>query len=420
MRRYKHVFFAVLLSAMVLFITQWIYSDNGSQNTLHIAVVESASHNQIEVQNFIYLSDCKQAYEKLHPETSIYIEVIPAGKYSDWLFGHLLEGDLPDIFSVLPQDFYILSSMNVLEDITRQPFIQEIAPNITDAWRQNGKLYAVPYFTNPPCLIANMDLFASDKSGLQIAGFSWLDLIYYSKNYKIDQDSDGIADFFGLSNMSWRKAAYFNGAVLLDSHQKKSFFTSPNAEYAIKYAVAIDKVNLDNYNRSFEDQRCMIKVSNLGEAFYFMSTYPDRDLQVFPVPHGPDGPLYAEPYDTPLAVSSKSSRKTSAIDFLEYITLDYNNQVEMFAHSSNFPVLHRAQQEAMAQSKLRNSIDQQVLNTILQDVQPVKVDFAEYYDLMGRADSEIFQYIKNELDIDKELINLNKQLTSALEDYSSP
>ena len=41
----------------------------------------------------------------------------------------------------------------------------------------------------------------------------------------------------------------------------------------------------------------------------------------------------------------------------------------------------------------------------------IPIEFVEYYDLMGIADKEIFQYIQSNIDIESELNGLNGRMT---------
>ena len=407
----------ICLIAALSILLLWRWTDSTvleGNNELDIAVVTDITKNNIEVRDLEYLNQCIREYTKSKPGTIVNIEIIPYDQYSEWLFSNFLYNKEPDIFSVLPKDFEMLSSLNMLESLNAGGFTQNIDPAITGAWTRNGTLYAVPFKTSPPCLLVNNGLIQTKYINLYNNYFDWMDFYYACKFFTSDTDADGIKDIFGVTNMNWKTAVYSNGQQLFDYANKKTFFNDSEVEYAIKYAISMNKLTLDNYVSSFEDGRAVIKVSNLAEARYYIANYPSLDLSILPIPKGPDGAFYSEPYDVPLAISQNSPNKELAQDFLSYIVLNEENQKSLFEDSLSFPVLKKVQNDPYVQINMQNYISPESFDILLTKIKTVNVNFAEYYDLMDYADKEISQFINNELDIEAELDSLNLVMTDKL------
>jgi multiple sugar transport system substrate-binding protein len=206
---------------------------------------------------------------------------------------------------------------------------------------------------------------------------------------------------------------YANGQKLFDFDLKEAYFSTHNVEFAIKYAIEMNRLNLTNVSSSFEQGRAVMKVTNFAQAMYYIHKYPHLDLEIFPFPKGPDGNFTSEPYDTPLAINTKSKHKDLAMDFMTFLVLDYDNQVSIFKDSFSFPVLQDAQNSEEIRSELEQYVNDEVLHNIINS-KTISIDFHQYYQLMNIADKEIFQYVKYELDIASELEALNEIIANEL------
>lgn len=382
------------------------------ENKLVIAVAYDGDNNHIEVQNLKYISRCVEAFQTQYPDIDVEVETISYDTYSNWLYVSLLYGKAPDLFTVLPQDFPILTSLGVLEEIGGTSYEGRIAPAILKTWNRSGVLYAVPYATSPPCLIVNKSLLSPYETPIDDTNFDWFDFYYYCRNYTSDTDGDGTVDTFGVSNMNWRTAVYANGQSLFDLSSLTTDFNNPNVEYSVKLATSMNRLTLEDSNGSFEHNHALIKVTDLAEARYYVKNYPQMDLQILRIPKGPDGPYRTEPYDCcAFGINKNSAAKASAKQFLQHMTLDEALQTEFLSYGYAFPVLKSVQQTEAAAADMEAYIDPQALALLLSESETIPIEFVEYYDLMGIADKEIFQYIQSNIDIESELNGLNGRMT---------
>lgn len=410
-----NIILIILIACMALTsFTMLLIENYHTQNdTLILAVPQVDPNNTSEAKNYEYLEKCIARFEELNSGISIRIKKVEADQYSEWLSTSLLYADAPDIFAVLPTNFYMLSSMNALEDLSVLRLDQFIPQNLTQPWNKEGRQYAIPYQTSPPCIILNRNLIRDKYVKLTATQFDWTDLFYMSKFFTYDSDKDGRNDNFGVTNISWQSLVYANGQKLFDFENKEAFFNNHNVEFAIKYAIEMNRLNLTNVISSFEQGRAVMKATNFTQAMYYIQHYSHLDLEIFPFPKGPDGNFAAEPYDTPLAINTKSKNKDLALDFMTFLVLDYDNQVSMFKDSFSFPVLEEAQNSEEILTALDPYVNDEVLQKIINS-ETIPIDFHQYYQLMNIADKEIFQYVKYELDIESELEALNETIANEL------
>ena len=100
-------------AALLLFVAQLsCRSALHNENKLVIAVAYDGDNNHIEVQNLEYISRCVDAFHAQNPDIDIRVETISYDTYSNWLYDALLYGEAPDLFTVLPQDFPSLISLD--------------------------------------------------------------------------------------------------------------------------------------------------------------------------------------------------------------------------------------------------------------------------------------------------------------------
>lgn len=411
-RYFIFIILLVLISicSFVFFLSYRYYSNN---DTIVLAVPYTESTSNIEEQSYSYLESIIKRFEQQNKGVSVVIEKIPLDEYSEWLSTSFIYSNAPDVFAVMPSNFHLLTSMSALENLNDLNFSQYIPQNIAEPWKIDGKQYAIPYETNPSCIVLNKNLIIDKHVTLNASNFDWMDMFYVCKFFTYDKDKDGVNDHFGVTNVSWESLVYSNGQKLFDYSLFNSNFDNSNVEFAIKYAIEMNRLNLSSLPDSFEKGLAVMKVTNLAQARYYIKHYPNFDLEIYPFPKGPDGEFLAEPYDTPLAINAKSKHKDLAHKLLEFIVLDYDNQLSLFENSYSFPVLEQVQTSQKVISSLEPYIREETLQKIVHS-ETISIDFPEYYQLMNIADKEIFQYIKYELDIKTELKMLNETITSLL------
>ena len=102
------------------------------------------------------IDDAIARFEKLHPNVEIeYESGILKSDYSLWLANKIVNGEEPDVFMIVDEDFNTLSSLGVLKDLTEEiendkTFNKDDYYESTlKAGQYEHKQYALPYESNP-------------------------------------------------------------------------------------------------------------------------------------------------------------------------------------------------------------------------------------------------------------------------------
>lgn len=389
-----------------------IYSSG--YRVLHVAMPISKWGDVPQTQMFEYINACKTSY-KQETGIEVSVELIPEEEYSEWISAQMLKGTAPDIMGILPKDFQTYYSAGAILDLSAGEFEKGIRSNVLEPWSRNGKIYGVPFQTDPFCIVVNRSMLQDENMNFNLGFFDWMDLYYLCSKFTYDSDNDGQNDMFGISGITWRHLVYANGQKLFDFDKTQAYFDDKSVRFAIDYAVSINRLNLESQSDAFETGRAVAKVVSLSEARYYLNTIQD-DLTVISFPKGPDGELYAEPYDLPLSVFSGSKHQQEAIDFLRYLCMDEDNQKMLFDMSYGYPVLQEAQNSPQIQGEMEKGFVPGHLDVMLA-MEPVDVQFLDYYNLMDMADMEIFQFIRADVDVRKTLSSINSRIVASLDQF---
>ena len=377
---------------------------------IDVAVVADTSDNKNEVELLQYISDVKSGFEKEYG-VSIHVTVIPKKEYSTWLSNSILSGTAPDIFSVLPADFYTYASIGLLEPLDSS-FERLSYSSVTSPWKYDQTLYAMPYFTSPPCIIVNEALLVDKYFPIEENSFDWIDIIYASKFFTEDITGDNIPDVFGICDLNWRRLVYANGGMMFDFPNRKANFTQDAVEYAVRFSILISKVTLDSYAGVFEQGNAVMKSTTLRDAISILRNNPQGQYRILPFPAGPDGDFHTEPTDIPLAVNASSETKQMALLFLKSLCIDQDNQTMLSQKTNGYPVAKSAGEATAA--NIKNYVSERTIEKIL-NIKTVPIEFNRYYEMMSTIDNDIFQLLKTDSNVDNELRRIEEYVSDALE-----
>jgi multiple sugar transport system substrate-binding protein len=393
----------------------FIYDIVGSVGQhLVLAMPVSGFGDIVEVQRLEYINQCIKSFEE-ETGATVTVRLIAQDEYSEWLSEQIINGTAPDLMAVQPESFQIFYEAGVFCSIDDPDFNSGISGNILDPWTRGSQLYAIPFETNPPCLIVNRSLIRENDVNLNVGFFDWMDLYYVCSTYTSDTDEDGISDKFGVSGVTWRDLVYANGQTLFNFTKPDAYFDTRDVRFAISYALAMYRINLDNQANSFERGDCVMEATHLADARYLLHSMDDEDAVIISFPHGPDGDFQAEPYDLPIAINSHSQNQETALAFLKHITLDADNQMKLFNISYGFPVLKQVQESENVHSRLGVLSDEHYENLL--SVKVVNAGFKGYYSIMDTADKEIYSLVKRDMNLEESLGMINERMRTALSQY---
>ena len=119
-----------------------------------------------------------EEFEKKYPNVEIqYDSGILKDDYSEYISQKALNGELPDVFMVLPEDFNTFSSVGLLKDLDflmdgDTGFdVKDFYEGSYDAGEFNGSQYALPYESVPTLMFVNKTLL--EREGILIPENQW-------------------------------------------------------------------------------------------------------------------------------------------------------------------------------------------------------------------------------------------------------
>ena len=110
-------------------------------------------------------------FEVFEAKTNIKVEydVYSADHYESFLSMRISSGETPDTFQVFPGDYGMavnsLASKGHLLELTNEPFLTDIHPNVLKPLSINGRYYSLPTSKNVIAILYNRDLFY--KAGIK-------------------------------------------------------------------------------------------------------------------------------------------------------------------------------------------------------------------------------------------------------------
>ena len=196
------------------------------------------------------IDDAIARFEKLHPNVEIeYESGILKSDYSLWLANKIVNGEEPDVFMIVDEDFNTLSSLGVLKDLTEEiendkKFNKDDYYESTlKAGQYEHKQYALPYESNPMLMFVNKTLL--EKENIPIPENDWTLDDFYNICQQVTKDTngDGAIDQYGCYNFSWLNSMYSHGIRLFDEDGKECFIDQDEAKEAVIFVEKLNKLN---------------------------------------------------------------------------------------------------------------------------------------------------------------------------------
>jgi len=402
---------------------------------LELGIIAESNWDVASATCYEIIDDAIRTFEADHPGVKVHYESgIRKEDYSEWLSRKILNGETPDLFMVLSEDFYKFASLEVLENI--DVMAQEDASFSTryyyqtslDTGQYQGSQYALPYETVPTLMFVNKSLL--EREGLEVpeAGWTWDDLERIADVVSKDTDGDGIIDQFATYNYSWKEAAYSNGTQLFSADGTRSYFNDSRVIDAVKFVKTLNdlnegqKVTQDQFDGghvafmplSFSDYRTYKTYP------YKIKKYSSFQWDCITLPAGPKGDNTSEVNTLLLSINAHSQEKQMAWEFIKLLTYESSTQRQIFEYSQGASALTYVTGSKYAESVLRRDmevneriIDSSLLSDVIEKG-AVPPGFSNYSEVLALAESEITKIIEEEKNIDSSMKKLQRDISSYL------
>ena len=233
-RRQRMILFVGILAVIVGAIVVLVHTRRAEKEVvLEIGMFTGSNWDVESSTSFVIIDKAIERFEEEHPGVQIhYYSGVLKEDYSEWLSRKLLEGEAPDVFMVLSNDFNQFCSMDVMKNLDSliagdKEFDQDkFYSTALDSGKYNNSQYALPYETVPTLIFVNKTLL--NKEGLTIPDedWTWEELYEICAAVTKDTDGDGKLDQFGTYNYDWLDAIYSNGGSPFAVDGKSCDFTN--------------------------------------------------------------------------------------------------------------------------------------------------------------------------------------------------
>ncbi len=345
--------------------------------------------------------------------------------YSEWLAQKIIQGDEPDVFIVLKEDFNTLAEVGLLESMT--PFINESLDfdqndyysKALEAGNHNGQQFGMPFQIVPTFLAVNKTLLR--ENGLEVPEDNWtmeehLDLC---RELTKDTDADNVMDQFGTVGYDWDVAYYTLNGTFNDSDQAVHMYDESILKEALDYTKAINTLSMGHVvsNEDFSQGKVGFKSFSLAEfrAYkpypYRIKKYSDFDWGAISFPRSQGNISKAKMYTVQWGMSSRSKEKDLAWEFIRFMTNDSRVQKMVWDYTYALPTNINVVDDIYADMDISDSVlDPDFLKLVI-DHSVVEPTFKEYNRirevmdirikvniLEGRSSQEILRNIRSDVD----------------------
>ncbi len=394
------------------------------ETVLEFGMFAGSNWGVANADSCVIIDKAIEKFEKAHPRVRIhYYSGIPKEDYSEWLARKILNGETPDVFMALSNDFDKLVSLEALAnldawmsqdpDFDGEAFFQTALAS----GRRNGQQYALPYETVPTLMFVNKTLLNQEGFGVPDSDWDWEQLLRICKRITKDTDGDGRVDQFGVYNYGWAEAAYSNGGRLFDENGTQCYIHSEQVAQAVRYANELSDLNQGQKVMQEDFDGGHVAFMPLSFAEYrTYKTYPYKikkysafqwDCITFPA--GPQGDNISQVDSLLIGISSHSHKKRLAWEFLKTLTYDEEIQMEIFRHSQGVSALRAVTGSGRMEEILRRDmeasdrvIDRKLLSAVIENGMDMP-RFARYGEALALAEGEILKIYEEEKNVDSSL-----------------
>ncbi|WP_278547451.1 ABC transporter substrate-binding protein [Megamonas funiformis] len=379
------------------------------------------------------IDDAIARFEKLHPNVEIeYESGILKSDYSLWLANKIVNGEEPDVFMIVDEDFNTLSSLGVLKDLTEEiendkKFNKDDYYESTlKAGQYEHKQYALPYESNPMLMFVNKTLL--EKENIPIPENDWTLDDFYNICQQVTKDTngDGAIDQYGCYNFSWLNSMYSHGIRLFDEDGKECFIDQDEAKEAVIFVEKLNKLNQEHIITKEEFNTGKVAFAPMSFAQYrTYKPYPwrvkkfsDFEWDCIKMPLISSNDKGSEISSLLMGISSRSKNADIAWEFLKMLTYEKETQKDLYKYSQGISSLKSINKSEdivclLGKDNKENQINVNLLDEVMNKTLEYS-RFKKYNQALNLIDIKINDMIRNKSDIDIGLLELQKDINKYL------
>ncbi len=431
MRKWNLVVLSILLVLSSILVGQIIYRHN-TTTVLKVGVYAGSTWDVYSDQPYQWIDQAVSQFQKDHPKIRIeYESGIRKEDYMDWLSEKIVNGEMPDVFIVPPEDFDYLAddaAFCPLDHLLTDQEKAEFYPAALNAGKYKGVQYAMPLESNPYVMCVNTDILK--KEGIAVPDNDWTvdQFEKICEEVTKDTNNDGIIDQHGTADYSWKYMLESMGLQAFDEDGMNCLLNETKQKEAL-----LKVQSLHNLNQGY---RVTSKDFDAGKAAFLPMTFAEyRTYRSYPyhiskfsgfswiclqMPGTKENKKTTISPSLVMAVSSQCAQKKQAEEFVRYCALNDDLQKVMFTSSSGAPVRKNITNSQEIAETLMNgndnteSITPETLDNILENAGE-EPEFDKYGQAMEHADYLLTNSINNDT-LNNDLSEITRELNTMLKE----
>lgn len=332
-------FIIIILLCKTLFFAK-------NEDTLEVGLYLVSSRDTSNENQYTFFDNAIDEFVSENNVKVHYDSGIREEDYSEWLMQKILKGETPDVFMILEDDFYNLTTLGVVENLDKYILRDNINTDLYyDSVYEKGQynnVYALPFVVEPRLMLVNKTLLAENNIDMPSEDWTWNDFYDISSSVTKDIDDDNIIDQFSFYNYKWQDAMYSNGYYVESEEDMYDFFLQKPIVDSVKFYKQL--LELNDGQRVTQDDFDSGRVAFMPLPFSEYKTYKTYPYKVkrfdefewdcITMPSGPNGDNSSTIGTVLIGINAKSKNSDRAWEFLKFLT--YNEDIQQNIYSGSF------------------------------------------------------------------------------------
>ncbi|WP_231036175.1 ABC transporter substrate-binding protein [Pectinatus sottacetonis] len=434
-KKYRLIGISVLLIFSLLWGIEYYREHKDGKVIIRVGIFSGSNWNVPAGDSYKVIDAAIKDFETKNPYVKIvYVNGIPKNEYAEWLAEQVLKGQEPDVFMVLSDDFNLYTSMGLLEnldhfiDSDKNFSCEEYYKSALDYGKYKQQQYALPFESIPTLMFVNKTLLKRERIPMPSNKWTWQDFINICRKVTKDTDGDGVIDQFGCYDYTWQQAAVTDGVKLFRDDGRYSYFADDKMKDVVKFMIALKKIN-HGYkvtSKDFDTGKVAFRPFTFAQYRTYkpypwrIKKYSSFEWDCIKLPAGPSGKNISQLDTLLIGMSSRSTHKKIAWEFLKELCYEEKIQKLVLEDSEGLPVIKKVVESDTAGKIFRNSMpgDEKMNVAVVSEVMrgaaaPPK--FKKYAIAMLMADNEIGKIIQGTMAFNNALNKVQKKINDFLQ-----
>ena len=416
-RKHKFIFASVILGIAVCLLGAFYYHTRTI--TLTLGMFSGSNWDVPSADSYRIIDETIQEFEKKHPNVNVkYVSGLQKEEYAEWMSQQALKSNLPDVFMVRSEDFATFANVGVLENLNAyirrdETFhIKDYFSPALETCKQENDFYALPYESVPTLMYVNKTLLEKEHIKIPSKNLTWDEFYDICEKVTKDTNKDGKLDQFGVYDFSWQQAVYSNGGTIFDKEGKNTTLANNKVYEAVEFTRKLEMLSLGEriVENDFDNGKVAFRPMRFSEYRTYkpypwkIKKYSDFEWECIPMPAGPQGKNTSSLDTLMIGMSSASSHKALAWEFMKLLSYNKDTQEKLLEYSQGVPVIKEVLNSEKASDYLKEDglVGKEPYITfftnIMEEAIPIKKS-KEYESVMTIADRDMETLVSNKEDI---------------------